>query len=141
MNRKDFFAQVGYGAAAFLLPACIAGLATSCTENEGKVAPAPTGVDFTIDTSTGNLATNGGFVVQNGIVVARTNQGTFIAVSASCTHAGTQVGYVPASNSFHCPNHGQNFSSTGAVTTGGQTSTNLASYKTTLTGTSLRVYS
>jgi cytochrome b6-f complex iron-sulfur subunit len=140
MNRKEFFAKVGFGAAAVLLPGCIAGLTTSCSKDEGG-ANAPTNVDFTLDTSTGALATNVGFLVSNGVVVARTNEGQFLAVSASCPHKGTNVNYVKESNSFHCPNHGQNFSSTGAVTTGGQTSTNLKQYNTTLTGTSLRVFS
>ncbi len=147
MNRKDFFAKVGFGAALFLVPACIVGLETSCskdsTTNSTPVqtpSTTPTGVDFTLDVSQGNLAVNGGFLVNNGIVVARTTTGTFLAVSSACTHQGTQVGYVSSSNSFHCPNHGANFSSTGAVTNGPATS-NLTQYKTTLTGTFLRVFS
>jgi cytochrome b6-f complex iron-sulfur subunit len=140
MDRKEFFARVGFGAAALLVPACIAGLATSCSSDEGKVTPAPTGVDFKLDVSTGALATNGGSQLINGIVVARANDGTFIAVSAACTHAGTNVDYVASSNSFHCSNHGANFNSSGGVTKGPATS-NLTQYKTTLTGTSLRVYS
>jgi len=86
------------------------------------------------------LATNGGFLVHNGIVVARTTTGSFIAVSASCTHQGTNVNYNASGNNFICPNHGAQFSSTGAVTRG-PASSNLATYNTTLTGTTLRVYS
>jgi cytochrome b6-f complex iron-sulfur subunit len=143
MNRKEFFARVGFGAAALLVPACIAGLATSCSKDDdgGTVTTPPTGVDFKLDVATGALATNGGYIRSNGIVVARANDGTFLAVSAACTHAGTPVDYVASSNSFHCSNHGQNYSNTGAVTTGGKTSTSLTQYKTTLTGTSLRVFS
>ena len=142
MTRKDFFARVGFGAAALLVPGCISGLATSCSkDDEGSVTPAPTNIDFTVDISTGALATNGGYITQQGIVVARENATTFWAVSAACTHEGTQVAYVSGSNSFHCPNHGQNFSNVGAVTTGGKTSKALTKYNTTLTGTSLRVFS
>lgn len=141
MNRKEFFARVGFGAAAVLVPACIAGIATSCsTDKEGTVTPAPSNIDFNIDISTGSLATNGGFLVQNGIVVARTTSGTFLAVSASCTHQGTNVNYVSAANNFYCPNHGAQFSSTGVVTKGPANS-NLTQYKTALTGNTLRVYS
>lgn len=145
MNRKDFFARVGFGAAALLVPVCLTGLATSCSSDSpnnsgGTTTPPAGGVDFTLDVSTGALATNGGFLVSNGIIVARTTTGDFLAVSAACTHQGTQVNYVSSSNSFHCPNHGQNYSSTGAVTTGGQTNTNLKQYNTALTGTSLRVF-
>lgn len=144
MNRKDFFARVGFGAAALLVPACLTGLATSCSSsdsptNSGGTTPPPTGVDFTLDVSTGALATNGGFLVSNGIVVARTTTGDFLAVSAACTHQGTQVDYVSSSNSFHCPNHGSNFTSSGSVINGPAVS-NLKQYNTTLTGTSLRVF-
>jgi cytochrome b6-f complex iron-sulfur subunit len=140
MDRKEFFTRVGFGAAALLIPGCITGLATSCSGDDGKVTPAPTGVDFALDVSKGALATNGGSQLVNGIVVARANDGSFLAVSAACTHAGTNVNYVASNNSFHCPNHGANFSSSGGVTNGPATSS-LTQYKTTLTGTSLRVFS
>jgi cytochrome b6-f complex iron-sulfur subunit len=141
MTRKDFFARVGFGAAAILIPACIGGLASSCSsDDEGRTTPAPTNVDFTLDISTGSLATNGGYLTTNGIVVARTNTGDFLAVSASCTHQGTNVKFVSSDNDFYCPNHGAKFSANGTVTQGPATS-NLKSYNTTLTGNSLRVYS
>jgi cytochrome b6-f complex iron-sulfur subunit len=143
MDRKEFFSKVGFGAAAALLPACIAGIATSCSSDNStspSPAPAPSGVDFLLDVSTGSLTTNGGFLVTKGIVVARTNSGTYIAVSASCTHEGTNVNYNASGNNFICPNHGAQFSSTGMVTQG-PANTNLKKYNTTLTGNSLRVYS
>ncbi|MBL0012769.1 MAG: Rieske (2Fe-2S) protein [Flavobacterium sp.] len=142
MTRKEFFARVGLGAAAVLIPACIGGLASSCSndDDDGDVTPAPTNVDFTLDITTGALATNGGYLTKNGIVVARTNDGEFLAVSASCTHQGTNVKYVASANNFHCPNHGADFSSNGTVIDG-PTSTNLTSYNTTLTENSLRVFS
>ena len=141
MTRKDFFARVGFGAAAVLIPTCIGGLVTSCeNENEGSPSPAPTNVDFNLDVSTGSLATNGGYLVHSGIVVARTNTGDFLAVSASCTHQGTNVNYNANGNEFICPNHGAQFSSTGVVTQG-PASSNLQQYNTALTGSTLRVYS
>ncbi len=52
MTRKDFFARVGFGAAGVLLPACVAGLATSCSvQGEGGSSSAPSNVDFTVDVS------------------------------------------------------------------------------------------
>lgn len=111
MNRKEFFARVGLGAAAVLVPACISGLATSCSSD--NVAAAPASVDFTLDVSTGSLATDKGYLAINGLVVARVDATTFLAVSAACTHEGTTVNYTGSSNTFHCPNHGANFSNTG----------------------------
>lgn len=140
MTRKDFFARVGFGAASVLVPACIAGLATSCSTDGGNSSSAPSNVNFTLDISTGSLSVDKGFLVSNQIVVARVNANTFIAVSAACTHEGTNVNYVGSSNSFHCPNHGANYSNTG-VHLNGPGSANLKQYNVTLTGNSLRVYS
>ncbi|CAM3655713.1 Rieske (2Fe-2S) protein [Flavobacterium gelidilacus] len=141
MTRKEFFSKAGFGAALILVPACIGGLTTSCSnDGSGSPAPAPSGVDFTVDVSTGSLATNGGFMVTNGIVIARTNTGTFLAVSAACTHDGTSVNYVASSNDFHCPNHGANFSNAGQHLSG-PGSKNLTQYNTALTGSELRIFS
>lgn len=143
MNRKEFFARAGFGAAAVLLPACIAGLSSSCSSDDSSSstpAPAPTGIDFNVDVSSGTLATNGGFMVTNRIVIARTLTGSFIAVSATCTHEGTNVNYNGSGNNFICPNHNSEFSSTGVVTKGPATS-NLKQYNTSLSGNTLRVYS
>jgi cytochrome b6-f complex iron-sulfur subunit len=139
MDRKEFLNQVGIGAAALLVPACIGGLA-ACGKSNTGVPAVPTNVDFTVDVSSGALATNGGFLVKNGIIIARTNSGTFLAVSAACTHEGTNVNFVANSNKFVCPNHNAQFSSTGVVTQGPATK-NLTSYNTSLDGTTLRVYS
>ena len=122
-----------------MLPACVAGLATSCSD-EGTSSSPPSNVDFTVDISSGDLAINGGYMVTQRIVIARTSTGDFIAVSASCTHEGTNVNYNLSGNKFVCPNHSAEFSSTGTVTKG-PANRNLTQYKTTLTGNSLRIYS
>jgi cytochrome b6-f complex iron-sulfur subunit len=141
MTRKDFFSRVGFGAAVVLIPSCIGGIASSCTSDDGSPSPAPTNVDFTLDISTGTLANNGGFLVHNGIVVARTTSGDFLAVSASCTHQGTNVNYNASGNKFICPNHGAQFNSSGVVTQG-PASSNLAQYNTELIdATHIRVFS
>ncbi|MFV5690018.1 ubiquinol-cytochrome c reductase iron-sulfur subunit [Flavobacterium sp. ZT3R25] len=145
MTRKEFFARVGFGAATVLLPACIAGLATSCSSDDsntggsGSSTPTPTASsNFTVDTSTGPLATNGGFIVMKGIIIARTTTGTFLAVSSSCTHEGVTLGYDNSGNVFVCPRHNSQFTSTGTVISGPAPS-NLKQYQTTLSGTTLTV--
>lgn len=138
MDRRTFLSQVGIGAAVVLMPACLGGLA-GCSKTSTTPA-ASTAVDFTLNVSSGALATNGGYLVSNGVIVARSMSGTYIAVAAACTHQGTNVSYNSSANDFVCPSHGAMFSSTGAVTQG-PASTNLTKYNTTLTGSSLRVYS
>jgi cytochrome b6-f complex iron-sulfur subunit len=140
MDRKDFLSQVGVGAAAFLAPICLGGIAGCGKSSKNSTPSAPSNVDFTLDVSSGALASNGGYLVSQGILVARTNSGTFLAVSAACTHEGTSVTYNAANNNFVCPNHGAKFSSSGMVTLGPAT-TNLKSYNTSLTNSTLRIYS
>ena len=143
MDRKDFLSQVGVGAAAFLAPICLGGIAgcgKSSTGSTPIVPSPPSSIDFTLDVSSGALSSNGGFLVSQGILVARTNAGAFLAVSAACTHQGTNVNYNAANNNFVCPSHFSEFSSSGMVTLGPAT-TNLKSYNTSLTNSTLRIYS
>lgn len=144
MTRKEFFSRVGFGAATVLLPACIAGLATSCSSDDSgtggnNTSPPPTASgNFTVDTSAGALSSNGGFIVINGIIIARTNTGTFLAVSSLCTHEGVTLNYDRSANQFVCPRHNSQFTSTGTVVSGPAPS-NLRQYQTTLSGTTLTV--
>lgn len=131
MTRKEFLSQVGIGAATLILPACIAGC---------KKSTSTTTIDFTIDVSSGALSKNGGYLVNSGVIVARTSAGNFVAVAAACTHEGTNVQFSLSGNNFTCPNHGAQFDTTGTVTKG-PASTSLKQYNTSLSGSSLRVYS
>ena len=142
MDRKDFLNSVGITTATFALLNCI-----GCKKNDSSAASAetkgPKGVDFTLDLSvTANavLVNNGGALVSNGIIVAKTKNGNYIAVQRSCTHESYTLTYQSANSRFYCPNHGATFTE-GGVVTNGPASNSLTVYNTTLTGTSLRVYS
>jgi cytochrome b6-f complex iron-sulfur subunit len=132
----------------------------SCSKSDGPSTNTNTGggtgtggggnntstVDFTIDISKSPfdaLKTNGGFYVDptTKIIIVKTNISPFeiIAVSSICTHQQASIVY-QANNSFYCAAHGSVFATTGAVTTGPAT-TALKKYQTTLTGTSLRIFS
>jgi len=139
ISRKEFLQLAGTGAAALLVPVCIGGLASCSDDDNGPSGPSGN-VDFTLDVSAGALASNGGYLVNNGVIIARTSTGSFIAVSASCTHEGATIEYVANSNSFNCPRHGAQFSSSGAVTRG-PANRSLTQFNTTLNGTTLRVFS
>ncbi len=129
MDRKDFLSMLGYSAGGLLLASCMGG----CKKDSGSTAAT---VDFSLDlTQPANaaLTTTGGFVYSNGVIVAKTNSGSIIAVSSACTHQGTSVQYQAAASRFHCPNHGSKFSESGAVTEGPAT-TNLKQYNVTVNG-------
>jgi cytochrome b6-f complex iron-sulfur subunit len=129
ITRKEFIEQVGVGAAVLFVAAC----AGSCKKTTTA------SVNFTVNVASGALATNGGYLIQDGVIVARTTSGSFVAVSATCTHQGGTLGFT-SSNIFQCPLHGATFNTSGVVISGPAT-TNLQKYNTSLSGSSLRVYS
>lgn len=136
MDRKEFLSLVGATAGGALLASCF----YSCKKNDSETDKA---VDFTLDlnaSSNAVLKNNGGFLVSNGVIVAKTTSGTYVAVASACTHQGTTVQYDSSNNRFHCPNHGSNFTPSGAVINGPAGSA-LKQYNTELNGNSLRVFS
>lgn len=139
MDRKVFLSLIGLSATSV-----VAGCLSGCTKNAGTGGTtAPTGVDFTLDlTQSVNAAllTNGGYVYHNGVIVARTMSGDYIAVQQVCTHQSFSVIYQGSNHRFYCNGHGGTFAENGAVT-GGPPPRPLTSYNTSLSGNSLRVYS
>lgn len=136
MTRKEFIAQVGGGAAGLFFVACAAGCKKKSTASASPQGPS--NVHFTVDVSTGPLSANGGYTINSGVIVARTNTGSFIAIAAACTHQGTNLQYSSSGNKFVCPNHGAQFDSSGNVAQGPATVAE-KSYTCSLSGTTLTV--
>lgn len=133
MNRKEFLTLTGMSLGAFVLSTC--GIGCKKEENSTK--------DFTLDLNASTnaaLKNNGGSVITDGVIVARTNTGSYIAVASACTHQGTNVNFQSSNEQFKCPNHGAEFDASGKVLKGPATKA-LTQYKTELNGTNLRVFS
>lgn len=138
MNRTEFLRHIPLSGAALLT------LLTACQKttevNPGAVTNGP--VDFTLDLTLADnapLRTPGGFVVSNGVVVARTKHGRFVAASRTCSHQQQQAVEFQADR-FVCTVHGAQFD------TSGRGLNDLAKkgirvYKTDLDGYNLRVHS
>jgi nitrite reductase/ring-hydroxylating ferredoxin subunit len=138
MNRTEFLKKMGLGGAALVAVYC-----SGCSVN--NVTPTPSGsVDFTLDlTASANAALNtvGGYVISNRVVVAKIPTGEFVAVTQVCSHEGrANVTYLKSSNVFYCNVHGATYDTTGkGLNSDGRNG--LTTYKTSLSGSSLRVYS
>ena len=135
MERKDFLKLVGTSIAMITIGSCLDGC-----KKKNNSSDAPT-VDFTIDLNNSTysaLNSNGGYIYNQGVIVARTMSGSYIAVSQACTHQGVTVVYQSSNNDFYCSAHGSKFSNSGGVIAG-PASSSLKQYTTTLNGTSLRV--
>jgi len=138
MERKEFLSLIGIGTASIVFSSCFEG----CSP-EDQVAAPPSNIDFTLDLTNSaysSLNTDGGYIYKSGLIVARTLSGLYVAVSAACTHEGTNVKFEGSNNRFHCPTHNSNFSTSGTVLSG-PANKSLKQYHTSLNGTSLRVYS
>ena len=133
MKRQDFLNYMGLAAGGAVVSTCV----QAC-----RASTADSAVNFTLDlNSAANAAlkTPGGSVVTNGVIVARTSSGGYIALAAACTHEGGLVNFSVNGNQFTCPRHGAQFSASGAVLKG-PARTPLTPYRTEVRGNSLRVY-
>ena len=146
MKRDEFLHLFGFGA-TMLLTGCLGscGGKTDTPQPAPGPGPGPTpGVDFTLDTAApANARLHDpafGYVYDatGRVIVAKTAAGSYIALSAACTHQGTTVEYQPGAGNFFCPNHGSRFGTNGAVLNGPASSA-LRSYQVAQTGTVLRV--
>lgn len=132
MERRQFLESIGIGAAFVLTTSCL----QSCTKDSSS------GVDFTLDLSASiNIAlkTNGGYIVNSGVVVAKDSSGNYVAATQTCTHEGNKQ-ITLKNNEWYCTAHGARFSLSGSGLNS-EGSKGLTIYKTALTGTTLRVYS
>lgn len=145
MERKEFLRSLGAGAAFALIFPCAQG----CSKDEvaGNIKELPTGVDFTVDLSSGdaaNLSNDGGFILKNDVVVVRNLEGVLIAASQICSHQGyDQVRFVSEQGGiFYCDVHGSRFKQDGSPLNqiGNTVAKALKVYQTSLDGDILRVF-
>ncbi|HWY38571.1 MAG TPA: Rieske 2Fe-2S domain-containing protein [Bacteroidia bacterium] len=136
MTRKEFIEQVGGGAAGVFFVACAASCKKKSTTSSSPQGPS--NVNFTIDISSGPLSSNGGYMIQSGVIVGRTTSGSFVAIAAACTHQGANLQYSASGNKFTCPNHGAQFDTSGNVLQGPATVAE-KKYNTSLNGNILTV--
>jgi cytochrome b6-f complex iron-sulfur subunit len=144
MTRRDLIQKIVVGGAIILVTPAIL---TDCKKIETP-GPAPTpnpvggsGNTLTIDLSqAANAALNsdGGSMIKQGIIVANTGGGIFVALSSVCTHQGCTVDYSHANHNFPCPCHGSVFSTNGSVVNG-PAPTALKSYAISKVGSILTI--
>ncbi len=101
MTRKDFLGTLGLGAGFVLTATCLG----SC----GLIAPV--NVDFTVDlqdNANSALLTNGGYKVIDGIVVAKTTTGNYVAATVICSHDNKRK-ITLKDDEWYCTDHGARF--------------------------------
>lgn len=85
-----------------------------------------------------SLKSVGGFAYKGDIIIIRSGETSYIALSKICTHQGCTVSYNPTSNELPCPCHGSKFDTSGNVLQG-PASGNLKKYTVTVVGNTLKI--
>jgi cytochrome b6-f complex iron-sulfur subunit len=111
VSRHQFLKELGLKGAALMAVYC-GGAALSSCGNKDEVVP-----QFTInldDTTNVALKTNGGYIIKNDVVIAKTTSGSYAAVSVLCKHEDLkQVVYKKSTNEFFCTAHDARFDLSG----------------------------
>lgn len=137
MKRKEFLEKLGIGAAFVLTSTCLGG----CTRDE---AEPPRDINFTIDLEDPKyeaLQVFGSYVIEDQIVIARSNTGEYLAATLICSHEGlSQITYSDTEGAWYCTAHEALFSEEG-VGLNANGSKGLTIYNTEKTDTMLRIFS
>jgi cytochrome b6-f complex iron-sulfur subunit len=152
-SRRLFCVSACHAASALalgaVLPGCGGGGNPAGPSGGGAPAPTLTVINapasggtatVAIDAGSPLSAVGGAALVRTGtgdLLVARTAQDAFSALTATCTHEACLItGY--RSPNFVCPCHGSQFSTSGAVLNGPATRA-LRTYSTTFSGSTLTI--
>lgn len=154
LTRREFFTKTCQGAAIISVPTLLSSILESCSNNSNPVSASSSGlqtiqatannnnITLNIDSSSPLSAVGSAALIQfsNGnLLVDRTAQDTFNALSAICTHQGCLItNYDSGNKQFVCPCHGSKFSSTGQVVQG-PAPRDLGKYQTQFNGTQLNI--
>ncbi len=132
MTRKDFISQLGIGAAFVLTTACLG----SCKKD--TVLTVDMTLDLT-DAAYAKLKNVDNYIIKDGVVVAKTKTGTYIAATVVCSHEDLKQ-ITLKDDEWYCTAHGARFDQAGkGLNNNGKNGIQV--FKTTLTGNSLRITS
>jgi cytochrome b6-f complex iron-sulfur subunit len=141
MERKEFIKKFAVGG-SILLTAPV--LFNACSdddtpdnEDNGGNNPNEIIIDLGLPAYS-DLGTIGGSANKSDIVIIRSSDTSYIALSNVCTHNGCTVGYEHAGTELVCPCHGSKFNTSGAVTNG-PAPTSLKKYNVTKIGNTLKI--
>ncbi|MEO6284096.1 MAG: Rieske 2Fe-2S domain-containing protein [Dyadobacter sp.] len=110
INRHEFLKKLGFAGSA-LAAVYFAGHLQSCTND--RVSPEPTNLTLDLtDPANSALKSNGGYVIKDGVVIARSNTGAYIAATLTCSHEGkNEIMY--QTDHFYCTAHGAKYDNAG----------------------------
>lgn len=137
MERKDFIQKFAIGGSILLTSPL---LFNACSDGTDDVIDDKNnGIEVDLNHNDfAELKDVGGFAYTGDIIVIRSGESSYIALSKVCTHQGCTVTYNHANSQLPCPCHGSVFSSSGAVVNGPAES-NLKTYSVKKEGDKLTI--
>jgi cytochrome b6-f complex iron-sulfur subunit len=144
MERKDFLRKFVFGtglliAAPAVFNACSKGEDNPDDGSNNNNNNNNTSNDIIVDLSKTEFAalkTVGGSAYTGNIIVIRSGETQYIALSKLCTHEGCTVNY--SGSQLVCPCHNSKFDTSGSVLTGPAT-TSLKKYTVVVEGNTLKI--
>ncbi|WP_297095421.1 Rieske (2Fe-2S) protein [uncultured Draconibacterium sp.] len=121
MERKEFIKKFAYGGSILLTAPAILSACSSSDDDFVPNDPDEPNTDVTIDLTSStyeDLGTIGGYAYSGNIMIFRTGENTYLALSKVCTHEGCTVAYNHDNGNILCPCHSSRFTTSGAVING-----------------------
>jgi len=134
MDRKEFFNKVLFGG---IIPLSAPSILSSCSKATTPGTLGNTVVDLN-SSAFASLKTVGGFAYDGNVLIIRSSDTNYSALSRICTHQGCTLAYNSSTKRLVCPCHGATFTNTGSVV-GGPTNVPLTVYTATVNGTTLNI--
>lgn len=120
MKRKDFLSKAAVGGSLLLVSPWYFSSCSSSDDDDMDPGGGNTGnvmVDLS-ESKNANLGDIGGYLYVGNIIVIRTGNNSFAALSKICTHQQCTVEYDPGTNELPCPCHQSRFNINGGVLNG-----------------------
>ncbi len=139
MERRHFFRNFAIGGSLLLTAPVLFNSCSNDDDNGGDNNNNNTGI--TVDLNSAEYAalkTVGGFAYKGDIIIIRSSDAVYIALSKLCTHSQCTVTYNSSTQDIPCPCHGSKFTKEGAVVNGPATSP-LKKYDVKLNGNTLTI--
>ena len=138
MERRRFFRNFAVGGSLLLTaPVLFNSCSDDSSDDDNNNNNNGNTVDLT-DPAYANLKTVGGFAYKGDIIIIRSSDTVYLALSKVCTHSQCTVTYNSTNKDIPCPCHGSKFTTTGAVINGPATSP-LKKYSVTQNGNILTI--
>lgn len=126
MERKKFIKKFAIGGSILLTAPVLFNSCSDDSESDTNVGNdgnnggnGGSGIQVNLDEPAySELANVGGYAYKNNIIIFRTSESSYLALSKVCTHSNCTITYDHDNNELPCPCHGSKFSINGNVTKG-----------------------